>query len=202
MLARLLFFSLLTIVSISLPASNLKPTIEYEVDLIRLIWSVADDDAVESFVVERSEEDGYFTAIEEISALYYNNPALDFRFEDKALKSGKSYRYRLRFRYPDGHNIYSETIKAYFEKPEFIFHSLYAWPGSLDHLGIDLSVHQSCELKISVLNPQGSELYQDALKLKYGEHSLEMNFPSLPEGYYYLKLESEQVIKIKSFVIQ
>ncbi|MEL7531702.1 MAG: hypothetical protein AAFN10_10360, partial [Bacteroidota bacterium] len=88
MLARLLFFSLLTIISFSLPANVLKPTIEYEVDLIRLIWSVAEDDAVQSFVVERSEEGGYFTAVEEISALYFNNPALDFRDKSYQILAG------------------------------------------------------------------------------------------------------------------
>lgn len=202
MLVRLLLFSLLSTFSVSLHADVVKPILEYEVNLIRLIWSVEEEDAVESFVVERSEEDGYFTAVEEISALFYNNPALDFRFEDTQLISGKSYRYRLRLRYPNGRNQYSETIQAYFEKPQFVFHSLYAWPGALDHLGIDLSVHQRCQLNISVVNPQGAELYQEALELSYGEHSLEMNFPALPEGYYYLKLESENVIKIKAFVIQ
>ncbi|MEM6343319.1 MAG: hypothetical protein AAF927_05545 [Bacteroidota bacterium] len=202
MLARLLFFSLLNLISFSLAASLLRPSIEYEVDLIRLIWTVAEDDAVESFVVERSEEEGYFTAVQEISALYYNSPALDFRFEDTDLTSGKAYRYRLRYRYPDGHNVYSETLNAYFETPEFVFHSLYAWPETLDQLGIDLSVHQGCHLKLSVLNPQGAVLYQEALKLSYGSHSLKMSFPELAEGYYYLRMESEKVIKLKAFVIQ
>lgn len=202
MLVRLLFFSLLNLFVFSSSARLVTPAIEYEADLIRLIWTVEDNDEVQSFVVERSEEGGYFTAVEEISALYYNNPSLDFRYEDTQLTSGKGYRYRLRYRYPNGRNLYSNTISAFFEKPQFVFHSLYAWPESLDHLGIDLSVHEACRLNVSVLNPQGSELYQKSLDLNYGTHSLQLSFPDLAEGYYYLRLESEHMVHIKAFVIQ
>ncbi|MFK7922862.1 MAG: hypothetical protein AB8H47_12935 [Bacteroidia bacterium] len=202
MLIRLLFFSLLNLLLLSSFARITSPTIEYEADRIRLIWTVEENDDVQSFVVERSEEDGYFIAVEEISALYYNNPALDFRYEDTRLTSGKGYRYRLRYRYSDGRNLYSKTISAFFEKPQFVFHSLYAWPESLDHLGIDLSVHEACKLNVSVLNPQGSELYQKSLDLHYGTHSLELSFPDLAQGYYYLRLESEHMVHIKAFVIE
>ncbi|MEL6844438.1 MAG: hypothetical protein AAFP02_14600, partial [Bacteroidota bacterium] len=74
MLARLLIFSLLNFFGGYIFADHIQPSIEYEADLIRLVWTVAEDDPVQSFVIERSEENGYFTPIKELSALFYNNP--------------------------------------------------------------------------------------------------------------------------------
>ncbi|MEL6651614.1 MAG: hypothetical protein AAFQ87_12510 [Bacteroidota bacterium] len=202
MLARLLIFSLLNFFGGYIFADHIQPSIEYEADLIRLVWTVAEDDPVQSFVIERSEENGYFTPIKELSALFYNNPNLDFRFEDKDLTSGHEYRYRLRYRYADGHNRYSQIIKAYFEKPDFSFLSLYPWPGRPDHLGIDLNIYTPTSLSLSVLSTQGEEIFSRFIELEYGSHSLELSIPDLPEGYYYLRLDGETSSLIKAFVIQ
>lgn len=165
-------------------------------------WEAHSGEQIRFFVLERSEEEGYFQEILHLKPEFGKAPSQTFSFNDTRLVPGHRYRYRLRICLANGANQYSETVQSFFEPDQFQLNEIYALDAALGGMGLELAVWEDCEIKVSVWNLNAHQMFEQAQSLSLGQHVLNLGFPDLPAGYYYLRIESERNIIFKSFLLQ
>ncbi|NWF49299.1 MAG: T9SS type A sorting domain-containing protein [Ignavibacteriaceae bacterium] len=167
---------------------------------IVLEWSTETELNNLKFEVERSENEGKFFKIGEITGSGTTLQNKSYKFVDYRIASGKL-NYRLKQLDYDGSYKYSETISviAVNEQPDKFF-ELSVYPNPFNPATkIQISLFDESEVKISVFNSNGemiTELMND--KKSKGLYAFQFNAEDLTSGVYFIFAELKSTVSGKT----
>jgi hypothetical protein len=159
-----------------------------------LNWQTADEVDIETFIVERRNENGSFIEIGRIAAKGNSSGSQQYYFPDNYPPTGKNY-YRLRIIGKNNKTDYSKTIILNNSKKTIV--SVYPNPAT-DKVTIDITVAKKHTYKIALFNSLSQQIKQQIFTTDGpGKVQLE-KMPGMSKGMYILKITDEASNEIYS----
>ncbi|MDX2250243.1 MAG: T9SS type A sorting domain-containing protein [Bacteroidia bacterium] len=197
---RMVVFSLLVFVPYWVFAGVVsRLAVESAEGKIRISWEVNSDFSF-AYEVERSDDGKFFSTIYrlpllmEISAVY--------SVDDENATPGVNYFYRIGYKDEDGRQQYSEIVSGIVEKERLMVGEFYPNPTYTGYVSVEMRALENCEVSLTVISTQGKELFSGKQTLSEGDHVLDLNFPQIPPGIYFVKMETTEWIQFKGFVVE
>lgn len=182
----------------SAPVSNLRVA---PIDgIIRISWEVyAEYPAI--FLVERSEDSIHFSPITQIHHFLSGDlPAL-YSADDEAALPLVTYFYRVSFQDEAGNQVVSEVVSGTSGNEELLLGEFFPNPSASGHVSIDCRALRPCLISLTVISSHAEELFSGSQSFEQGDHVMELNFPEIPPGIYYVRVAGDEWAVIRQFVV-
>lgn len=168
---------------------------------IHLNWATASEENNAGFEIQRSTDGENFTTLDFIEGNGTTIEAQEYFYDDKALKTGQSYYYRLKQIDYDGQFEFSHIITATLEGDKAQVSDFYPNPTN-GNTQIDYTATQGGNLVVNIYNTTGQELLRTEQNVLEGENTLNFDFSALPKGNYFVKLQAGEDVQYQKLVIQ
>ena len=165
-------------------------------DANRLTWMTTSEKSFSHFDVEKSTDGVNFIRIGTVNGRGSNDNETAYSYDDNEMKALQFY--RLKYVDIDGKYSYSNILRVTRNdatNTKVIFSNKIT--SMLTLRIIDLPAN---ELSIKIIDNSGREIKSQQVKINSGENSINLNTGSIPSGFYYLMLSSENYKKTFSFV--
>lgn len=202
---NLLLKSCILLLYLLLPLKQYASSIQYfEVvpieGKIRLSWTAYLDEPA-TFMIERSTDNRSFITIDSIAGLVFANEEGSFSFDDEQVENGTVYYYRVYFR-ALGEKISSQTRQGETIREQLLISEFYPNPSYNGHINLEMRALEDCEMTIAVISEKGTELFANQQSIEPGDHVLELNFPRIEPGNYYVRIETSEWIQFRKFRVE
>lgn len=152
--------------------------------------------------VERSEDGKHFSPIARLDILFFDEVPVSYNVEDENVSPGVLYFYRISYKDAQGNWQRSETITKSADREIFLMGEFFPNPTYTGHVSIECRALENCEVTLTVISTQGIELFSGKQNFLMGDHVMDLNFPEIPAGLYFVKLETTEWIQFKGFVVE
>ncbi len=163
-------------------------------DNVQLNWATASEVDNDYFQVERSEDGRTFTTIAMITGAGTTNTLQTYEVMDKSPFLGDNF-YRLKQVDLDGEFTYSDIVLATVNAEREI--KLYPVPVS-DRLSIDYSSTNEEAISLMVTDALGRVVFVKEVDVLKGYNQLSVDFRTIPQGSYFVTIQSssDRMIRI------
>lgn len=186
-------------IPISLPVELLHFNGEAINDLNRISWSVALEEQIKKYIIERSDGPSPFEKIGMINPTSSQSNIKHYEFLDQAPFA--SFYYRLKFLNADGSFDYSNTI--FIERASNRMQLIKLQPiPVIDELLISYELASEGPVQLSIYNSSGQLIKQNLFKGNKGLNEMRVDFKPYPNGSYIFILKNDQKILKKVIVKQ
>ncbi len=159
---------------------------------VDLDWTVAREQNIKHFEIERSEDGINFKLIETVESLTDGENIQNYQSVDYLPLSGRSY-YQLKVLEIDGNVTYSPlSVVNRVEKFFFKF-----FPNPVEETLILQYYNNTyiADIGIQIINSSGQELSSIKLAGEKGNHQIPIDITSLPAGIYFIRLTKGQFVE-------
>ncbi|MEZ4988433.1 MAG: T9SS type A sorting domain-containing protein [Saprospiraceae bacterium] len=171
----------------SLPVELISFSATPKATSVQLGWTTASEADNAGFEVQRSLDGKNFEVLDFIAGAGNTTSVKDYYYDDKALREGQTYYYRLKQIDYDGQFELSSVVTAVIEANKPQTSEFYPNPTS-GHTKIDYTATQNETLAVSIYDVNGRELFATERAVVRGINTLDFDLSALPAGSYFVKL--------------
>ncbi len=154
---------------------------------IQLAWLTASEENNAGFEVQRSTDGRNFRTLTFIEGHGTTLEAQKYLFDDKELRKGQLYYYRLKQIDFDGRFEHSDVVSAQLEEDSKIS-VLAPNPTHTGQTHLEYTSDTNGELTLQVFDVTGKELFQHVHRVSEGTNRFELDLSTLGKGLYFVKL--------------
>ena len=154
----------------------------------RLAWTTAMEEDNAGFYIQRSENGKDFKDIQFIEGHGTTTEKQEYYYDDKNLRYGRSYYYRLKAVEYSGSFEYSEVINLTLNARPTAVSEFYPNPVVNGTSQIDYTAQSSTTLSIDVYTTAGQLLRSETRDVAVGLNTLAIDFGDLPSGMVFVKI--------------
>ena len=167
---------------------------------VQLRWRTASEQNNAGFDIERSEDGTTFRSLAWVEGKGTTTDFQEYLYDDKNLREGKTYYYRLRQVDYDGQFDFSPIATVTVGGKSAVAGEFYPNPTEGGVVGLDFTAKEDSEWKVSVFDGAGNLTTFGNLSnfaVAKGANILSFDFSGLPGGVYIVKMENgtEQVYR-------
>ncbi len=155
----------------------------------RLNWATASEQNNAGFEVERSEDGATFRSVGWVAGKGNSAIRQEYLFDDKSIRTGKTYYYRLRQVDIDGHFKYSTVKSIVVSTDNSMAGDLYPNPTQNGKVMIEFSAAEKGTWNVSAFDASGKAVGYQQIKVLKGNNTIPLDFGKLPGGIYYIKFD-------------
>ncbi|MCC6725720.1 MAG: T9SS type A sorting domain-containing protein [Saprospiraceae bacterium] len=162
-------------------------------DEMHLTWRTAGESNNAGFEVERSEDGGKtFHYIAWVDGHGSTTDFKDYFYDDKNLREGKTYYYRLRQIDHSGEFHFSPIVSATLFGDGPVVSEFYPNPSAAGMVNIDFAAKQDGEWTAVAYDVAGKEMRREKVAVVEGVNALQFDFSGLGSGLFFIKMENGQ----------
>lgn len=161
-----------------------------QADAMHLTWRTAEEVNNAGFEVERSEDGTNFRSIAWVDGHGTTTDFKDYYYDDKNLREGKTYYYRLRQVDNTGEFHFSPIVTAIVFGDGSVVSEFYPNPSSDGSVSIDFAAQQEGKWTATVFDMAGKEIYREQVDMVEGVNNLNFNFSNLGNGLFFIKMDN------------
>jgi len=162
-------------------------------DDAKLQWTVEDQQNVERYVIERSNNGINFTAVGSIDAKGSANEKIDYHFTDiNAASFASTVYYRIKIADKDGSAKYTNVQSVSFENFTRAFVSVQPNPVVNNATVLVTSTTEEMA-QLRITDNTGRIVISRNIRLIKGRNTLELNVSGLPSGLYYVDITGKNI---------
>jgi Secretion system C-terminal sorting domain len=154
-----------------------------------LSWATESEQNNAGFDIEKSEDGISFRTIGWVPGKGNSASRQEYLYDDKNIRSGKTFYYRLRQVDIDGRFKYSSIDQLTIANDGSMAGDFYPNPTSNGKVVLDFSAIENGSLQVEVFDASGKQHKQLKVAVTKGNNSLNFNFSGLAAGTYYVKME-------------
>jgi hypothetical protein len=167
---------------------------------LELQWQTSSELNNEKFEIEMSQDGRSFQKLGEVKGNGTTQITQNYSFKIDQPPYGVSY-YRLKQMDFDGQFEYSDIVNANFEKISQSIGKIFPNPSRSGLVNLDLTVEESKVISISVVDLSGKILEDQVRQLEKGDHQLNFDFSSFPEGIYMIRFSTDESITTRKLIL-
>jgi len=157
---------------------------------MHLTWRTAEEVNNAGFEVERSEDGINFRSIAWVDGYGTTTDFKDYYYDDKNLREGKTYYYRLRQVDNTGEFHFSPIVTATLFGDGPVVSEFYPNPSATGLVSIDFAAQQEGNWSVVVYDVAGKELRREEVAVTEGVNPLSFDFSGMLSGLYFIKMEN------------
>ena len=165
-----------------LPVELITFTARATTNSITLNWQTASEENNAGFEIERSADGKNFTSIAFERGIGTIAAEQNYAFEDKNVRTGQLYYYRLKQIDFDGAFEYSDIVQAQIEG-KTIKTTFFPNPSN-GSTRLELSAIDQGEVTINIYDASGKEILNTAYPIEKGENNIPLDLVGFPKGLY------------------
>lgn len=169
---------------------------------VKLLWRTSTELNNAGFHIERSEDGRNFAPIAWVDGSGTTTSPKDYYYDDKDLRSGKTYYYRLRQVDIDGSIEVSPTVSATLFGNGPVVGEFFPNPTNTGRVTLNFAAKREGQLTATLLDSAGKEMQRNAMDLSEGLNDLSFDYTNLRSGVYFVKLENGGEKVYRRLVIQ
>ncbi len=173
-----------------------------EDDDVKLLWRTASELNNAGFHIERSEDGRNFAPIAWVDGSGSTTDPKDYYYDDKDLRTGKTYYYRLRQVDIDGTIELSAVVSATLFGDGPVVGEFFPNPAAAGNVTLSFAAKRDGQLTATLFDSAGKEMLQSNMDLTEGVNELVFDYSKLRSGVYFVKLESGNEKAYRRLVIQ
>lgn len=156
-----------------------------------LSWATASEQNNAGFDIERSEDGTTYRSLGWVPGKGNSATRQEYLFDDKNLRTGKTYYYRLRQVDIDGRFKYSSVNTLSIANDGSLAGEFYPNPSANGKVTLDFTATENEAWQVEVFDAAGRRYHQQQVAVSKGNNTLSFNFGKLAGGTYYVKMESK-----------
>jgi hypothetical protein len=178
----------------SLPVEFVAIAANQRKDAVLLDWSTATETDNRGFTVERSMNGRSFTPIGWVDGIGEAQAQVNYEFEDKNVRAGQAYYYRLRQEDFDGAFEYSSIVKITItgEASDEVAGQFFPNPAVSGQSNIELYPTEAGDWILTVVDANGRLLTETKHTLAAGYNLVPVNLVKQPVGTYLIRISGEE----------
>lgn len=184
-----------------LPAELISFSAKSAANQISLNWNTASENNNAGFEIQRSTNAKDFHTLDFIEGKGTTAEQQSYNYDDKDLRKGQLYYYRLRQIDYSGEFEYSKVITAKIENSQ-ISGTFSPNPVANGRARLDYTTSFEGQLALRVFDVSGKELLKQSFSVSEGNNSLDVNFYTLSSGIYIVKMEQNENSSYEKIVIE
>jgi hypothetical protein len=155
----------------------------------RLTWTTASESNNAGFDMERSEDGTRFQSIGWIEGKGTTTEAQEYLFDDKYLREGMTYYYRLRQVDYNGQFNFSQVVTVTTDVKGTVVGEFYPNPATAGKVTLEVTSTEEGTWQAQVYDPSGKELSNQQIAVAKGFQAVAFDFSTLTPGLYFVKLQ-------------
>ena len=155
----------------------------------RLTWATASESNNAGFDIERSEDGTRFQSIGWIEGKGTTTEAQEYLFDDKYLREGMTYYYRLRQVDYNGQFDFSPVVTVTTDVKGTVVGEFYPNPATAGKVTLEVTSTTEGTWQAQVYDPSGKELSNQQIAVAKGYQAVAFDFSTLTPGLYFVKLQ-------------
>lgn len=169
---------------------------------VHLSWETLSESHNAGFEVQRSNDGKEFTTIGWVEGAGDADIRNTYEFDDKNLRTGAKYYYRLKQVDIDGQFSMTEVLIVDFKGKDEIASEFF--PNIISNNSSKISWNASIpgDIKLEVYNASGQIVMRDSKSVTVGEQTLDFDFSALDNGTFFVKLEGETTPVYRKIIVQ
>jgi hypothetical protein len=169
---------------------------------VKLLWRTATELNNAGFHIERSEDGRNFSPIAWVDGNGTTTAPKDYYYDDKDLRSGKTYYYRLRQLDIDGTFEVSPVVSATIFDNGPVVGEFFPNPTTAGNVALSFAAKRDGQLTATLFDGAGKEIQKNIMDLTEGLNDLTFDYSKLRAGVYFVKLENGYEKVYRRLVIQ
>jgi len=169
---------------------------------VSLNWETLTETNNAGFEVQRSNDGREFTSVGWVEGAGDADERNSYQFDDKNLRTGTKYYYRLRQVDIDGQFSMTKVLMVDFERKEEIASEFFPNIISTGSSNITWKTSTTTNLNIEVYNAAGQLVIRDTKFVTAGEQTLDFDFSTLKNGTFFVKIEEGETSVYRKIVVQ
>ena len=185
-----------------LPVDLVDFTARQKEEKVALNWVTDLEINNRGFVVERSTDGRVFNPIAWVDGAGDTVEKTEYQFEDKEVKAGHAYYYRLRQEDFDGDFEYSAVVNVSLKasKETATISEFYPNPANSGQTTINLNLEEANDYQFTVMAQDGRVLSAKRYALTAGFNQVEFDLSSYAAGVYFVRVEGNESIVYRRVV--
>ena len=167
-----------------------------------LTWKTVSELNNAGFEIERSEDGENFRTIAWVEGAGTTVESQEYFYDDKALRKGQTYYYRLKQMDYDGKVEYFQVVSLTFEGDTKQIGEIYPNPSADGWVQIDYTMEKAGNVNVTVYSQDGREMVVIQKTLDKGNQLLSLDLSMLDNGIYFLKFNEDNKRYYRKAVIQ
>ena len=155
----------------------------------RLTWTTASETNNAGFDIERSDDGTRFRSIGWIEGKGTTTETQEYLFDDKYLREGMTYYYRLRQVDYNGQFDFSPVVTVTTDIKGTVVGEFYPNPTAAGNVTIEVTSTEDGTWQAQVFDPSGNELRSEQIAVAKGFQAVAFDFSKLVPGMYVVKLQ-------------
>ena len=170
---------------------------------VKLNWVTSNETNNDFFTVEKSMDGRTFVFVEKVDGAGTSSRILNYNTIDYSPYSGVSY-YRLKQTDLDGKASYSKVISVDMGQSGALSFNLYPNPSPGGELTLKFKNATTGTMQVKIVDLVGKEVFVQGITVaNNGEYTTTISVPGkLPSGAYFVKIESNDNVYTKMFVLR
>jgi len=178
--------SLGTPLPVELSFFNAKP----QGDWVKLNWQTESESGNAGFEIQRSNDGKTFKSIAWVDGHGDSDVVIDYYYDDKALRDGQTYYYRLKQIDYDGQFEFSDMVVVILDSKHTQVGEVFPNPVDQGQFTLEIAAKTSLDWTISLYDISGRLHHQEVRQVAEGFNRMDFTFPDLKKGSFFLKLEN------------
>lgn len=155
-----------------------------------LHWATASETNNAGFEVERSDDGKNYGSIAWVEGAGNSREKREYFFDDKNLREGKTYYYRLKQVAYNGSFEYSDIRSVRMGKEGSFAGEFFPNPSNFGFVELDFTGAEAEEATVIVYDQSGREILVQQKRVEKGNQKLSFDFTALESGVYYIKIQT------------
>ncbi|GAO43209.1 T9SS type A sorting domain-containing protein [Flavihumibacter petaseus] len=166
---------------------------------VKLSWTGEATATAAFFTVERSTElNGHYESIGDVPVS--ETGSIRYQFTDKAARQ-PTYYYRIRNTDENGKVTYTPSVKLQLATGRLVLEQFYPQPAK-SQLNLNLVTEQSGNTEMFLVQSNGQTAWKQNMNLQKGRQTVQLNFPALSAGIYWLIIRKGEDQLQQTIIIQ
>jgi hypothetical protein len=157
---------------------------------VQLNWRTSSEVNNAGFHIERSEDGRNFSPIAWVDGSGSTTESKDYYYDDKDLRTGKTYYYRLRQVDIDGTFELSPVISTTLFGNGPVVGEFFPNPAAAGNVALSFAAKRDGQLTATLFDGAGKEIQKNIMDLTEGLNDLTFDYSKLRAGVYFVKLEN------------
>ena len=170
--------------------------------LIRLDWQTATELNNAGFEVERSVDARSWQTLGFVSGKGTTETTQEYQFDDRELRTGQLYYYRLKQIDFDGAFAYSAIVSAELMRPDTDRPGFTPNPAAAGLTSLTYTSPAAAELQLDVFDVTGKLLLTETHGIATGENRLSLDWSSLGSGIFVVKLTRDGQSSYEKLIVE
>ncbi len=158
---------------------------------VQLQWQTETESGNAGFEIQRSSDGKTFKSIAWVDGHGNSDELIDYYYDDKALRAGQTYYYRLKQIDYDGQFEFSDMVVVILDGKQTQVGEVFPNPVEQGQFSLEITTKASVEWTLSLYDMSGRLHHKEVRQVAEGFNRLQFAFPELEKGSFFLKLENE-----------